>query len=145
MPSIATKKAVELLGGKVYLSRSRVRIAQIVDNLYMKAIKLFDLASISRIDLWLIKYARIKLFQKLQTLFQMGKKRELLELLDYAEKMIPVLRELANSPDVYVTASGKTLDADVAEKVWHERPIPKKIREFIEQTKYWEEVLRELP
>jgi len=145
MPSIATDEAAKLLGGKVYISESRVRIAQIMDELFMHGIKLFDLSSISRLDLWAMKYARLKLFQKMQTLFQMGKKKELLEMIDYIESAIPALREFANAPDIFITASGATLDEKEAERRWHEKPIPKNIEDFIKQTSVWKEVLKDIP
>ena len=142
MPSISTKKAIELMGGKVYASTSRVKIALTADELYMHAIRLFDLTSISRIDQWLMQYARHKMFQKMQTLFQMGKKKELLELLDYAEKAIPELRRLANNPDVFVTISGKMLNPEQAEKAWN-KPLPGWVRKFMESTGIWRKLIKE--
>jgi len=143
MPFISTKKAAELLGGKVYISTARVRIAYIVDNIYMKTLALFDQSSISRVHRWLLQYARIHLFQKMQTLFQMGKKKQFLELLDYVEEQIPVLRELANDPMVFLTVSGKILDEEETEKEWN-REAPDWLKRFVENTRVWKELETEL-
>ena len=142
MPLINIKKALELMGGKAYASASRLKIAHIVDELYMHGIRLFDLTSISRIDRWLMGYARVKMFQKMQTLFQMGKRGELLELIDYAEKVIPELRELANQPDVFVTVSGGQLDPLEVKKAWN-RPVPKWVKKFMENAGVWTELIKE--
>jgi hypothetical protein len=114
------------------VSESRIQIARLVDDLYVKAIKLFDLASMNKLELWLVKHARKKLYEKVQTLFQMGKKQEFLELLEWMEVAIPKLRQLANQPDVLITASGKPLNEEFARKFWLGRPIPEEVREFIE-------------
>ena len=113
------------------VSNSRIQIARMVDELYVRAIKLFDLASMNRVELWLIKYARRKLYEKVQTLFQMGKRQEFLELLEWTDAAIPKLRQLANQPDVLITASGKQLNEEFARKFWLERPVPKEVSEFI--------------
>jgi len=102
-----------------------------IDELYIRAIKLFDLASMNKLELWLVKHARKKLYEKVQTLFQMGKKKEFLELLDYMEASIPKLRQLTNQPDILITASGKMLNEEFARKFWLDRPIPKDVQEFI--------------
>ena len=141
MPRLTTEKALELMGGKLYASKSRLLIAEVVDELYMHGIRLFDLTSVSRVDRWLMGYARVKMFQKLQTLFQMGKKKELLELLDYAEKAVPDLRRLANNPDVFVTVSGKHLDPASAEKAWN-KPLPGWVRKFMESTGIWRKLIK---
>ena len=103
-----------------------------IDELYIKGIKLFDLASMNRIELWLVKHARKKLYEKVQTLFQMGKRKEFLELLDYMEVSIPTLRKLAAEPDVLITASSKLLNENFARKFWINRTVPKEVNEFIE-------------
>jgi hypothetical protein len=87
----------------------------------------------SKIELWLVKHARKKLYEKVQTLFQMGKRQEFLELLDWMDAAVPKLRQLANQSDVLVTASGKPLNEEFARKFWLERPVPKEVAEFIEQ------------
>ena len=130
MPSISTEEALKRYKGTIYTSSSRLQIAVTIDGLFLKAVQLFDLASISRLDRWLIGYARNKLFEKCQTLFQMGKQKQLLALLDYAEKAIPRLRELAKNPDVWVTVSGKMLDSAEAEKQW-DKPVPKWVRKLL--------------
>lgn len=142
MPYISTEKALELMGGKVYGSLSRLKLAKIFDETFMHVLRLFDLASISRVHRWLLSYARNAMFQKMQTLFQMGKRDELLELLDYAENMIPEIRELASQPDVFVTVSGKQLDPQEVKKAWN-RPVPKWVREFMENTGVWDELIKE--
>lgn len=116
------------------VSESRIKIARIVDELYVKAIGLFDLASMNRIEFWLVKFARKKLYEKVQTLFQMGKRQEFLDLLVWLETEIPKLRQLANQPDVLVTASGKALNEELARKLWLNRPLPKEIEEFMEES-----------
>ena len=133
MPSITTEEALKRYKGTIYTSSSRLQIALTVDELFLKAIQLFDLASISHLDRWLIGYARNKLFQKCQTLFQMGKQKQLLALLDYAEKAIPQLRELAKNPDVWVTVSGKMINPVEAEKQW-DKPVPKWVRKLLRKT-----------
>jgi len=115
------------------ISESRIHIARTIDEVYVKAIRLFDLASMNRIELWLVKHARSKLYEKVQTLFQMGKRQEFLELLQYIEASIPKLRQLANNPDVLITASGKPLNEGYARKFWLNRPVPKEVSEFIEK------------
>jgi aromatic ring-cleaving dioxygenase len=104
-----------------------------IDELYVKGIKLFDLASMNRIELWLVKHARRKLYEKVQTLFQMGKRQEFLELLQWMELAVPKLRLLANQPDVLITASGKQLNEEYTREFWLNRPIPKEVAEFIEE------------
>lgn len=142
---VPTEKAAKLLGGKVYISESRVKIAQIVDNIFMKTVMLFDSATIKRFELYVLGRGRIHIFQKMQTLFQMGKKKEFLELLDYIEKSIPELRELANSPDIFITADGKMLDEKESIKVWKtNRPIPKRVQKFFDEGKMWEPLLKDL-
>lgn len=115
------------------ISESRIQIARIIDQLYVGAIKLFDLASMNRIELWLVKHARRKLYEKVQTLFQMGKRQEFLELLQWMELAIPKLKQLANQPDVLITASGKLLDEKFAREFWLNRIIPREVAEFIEE------------
>jgi CRISPR/Cas system-associated protein endoribonuclease Cas2 len=114
------------------ISEARIQIARLIDELYMKGICLFDLPTMSRIEVWLVKHARKKLYEKVQTLFQMGKRKELLELLDWMEATIPKIRQLANDPDVLLTASGKPFNESVARKFWLDRPIPDEVRKFIE-------------
>lgn len=142
MPTISTEKALKLMGGKLYCSLSRLKLAKIFDETFMHVLRLFDQASISRFHRWLLGYARVAMFQKMQTLFQMGKRDELLELLDYAEKVIPELRELANQPDVFVTVSGKQLDPEEVKKAWN-RPVPKWVKKFMENTGVWDELIKE--
>jgi len=115
------------------ISPSRIQIARTIDQLYIKAIKLFDLASMNKIELWIVKHARKKLYEKVQTIFQMGKRQELIELLDWLEAEIPKLRQLANQPDALLTASGHTLDENYARKFWLERPVPQDVADFINQ------------
>jgi aromatic ring-cleaving dioxygenase len=115
------------------LSNSRIQIARIIDELYVRALKLFDLASMNRVELWIAKYARRKLYEKVQTLFQMGKRQEFFELLEWLETTIPKLKQLANQPDVLITASGKLLNEEYARRFWLDRPVPKEVREFIER------------
>ncbi len=139
-----TEEVAKLLGGKAFISISRVKIASIMDGIFMRAVKLFDAATIKRHELMLLKYARYKMFNKAQTLFQMGKKKELLELVDYMEKMLPELRELVNAPDVFLTVSGRILDEEKASKLWHERPVPKRVQEFFDKETIWDRVLTDI-
>jgi len=115
------------------ISESRIQIAHIVDELYVRGVRLFDLASMNKVELWLVKHARKKLYEKVQTLFQMGKRQEFLELLDWMEVAIPKLRQLANNSDILITASGKSLNEEFARKFWLERPVPEEVVEFIEE------------
>jgi len=115
------------------VSESRIQIARTIDQLYVKAIRLFDLASMNKIELWLVKHARKKLYEKVQTLFQMGKRQEFLELLQWMEEAIPELRHLANQPDILITASGKQLNEEYARKFWLNRPVPKEVLKFIDE------------
>ena len=115
------------------ISPSRIQIARAIDELYVKAIALFDLASMNRIELWLVKHARKKLYEKTQTLFQMGKRKEFLELLDWLETAVPKLRQLASNPDILITANGKHVDEDYARKFWINRPVPDEVEQFMKQ------------
>lgn len=124
---------------QVYASKSRLEIAQIVDTILVKTIGLFDLSSIKKLDQWLIRYAREKIFQKMQTLWIMGKQKEFLELLDYVEKEIPRLRELANNSDIWISTNGKILNPKNFE-VWREKKPPKKVKDLIEQDKFWRKI-----
>lgn len=113
------------------LSESRIRIARVIDQLYVRGIKLFDLGSLNRFELWIAKFARKKLYEKVQTLFQMGKRQEFLELLSWLEREIPELKRLANNPDVLMTVSGKLLNEESTRRFWLNRPIPKDVQEFV--------------
>jgi len=141
MPAIRPEEAAKKLGGKLFGSPSRLQIALIVDAIFVKTLKLFDLSSISPVNKWLLHYAREHLFQKMQTLFQMGKKQELLELLDFAEEAIPVLKQLANNPDVFITVTGRTLKPEELEP-FRRKPIPKWVKRFIENHWIYKRILK---
>lgn len=125
------------------MSLSRIRIAQIVDEIFMRVLLLFDLSSFSFFEKWIIGYARLKIFQKMQTLFQMGKKKQLLMLLDYVEKVIPELKSLANDPYVFITITGKLLDEKELEEAWN-KPIPDEVKNFINNKNIWYDVMKSL-
>jgi len=121
---------------QVYVSKSRTEIARIVDAIFLEAVRLFDLSSIKQLDQWLVGYARRKLFEKMQTLWIMGKKQEFLELLNCLEEQIPKLRELAESPDLWISAEGKALNPADFEG-WRRVKVPKKIMDLISQDRLW--------
>lgn len=125
------------------MSLSRIHIAQIVDDIFMRVLLLFDLSSLSFFEKWIIGYARLKIFQKMQTLFQMGKKKQLLELLDYVEKVIPELKKLANDPYVFITITGKLLNEKELEEIWN-KPIPDEVKNFINNKNIWYDVMKSL-
>jgi len=124
----------------VYVSQSRLEMAQIVDTIFVKAISLFDLSSIKKLDRWLIRYAREKIFQKMQTLWIMGKKDEFSELLDYVEEHLPRLRELANNADIWISSNGKFLNPKDFES-WKEKKVPKQIIELISKDRFWRKIV----
>jgi len=121
---------------QVHYSESRLKIAQIIDEVFVKAIKLFDLSSIKKLDQWLIGYARRKLFEKMQTLWIMGKKKDFIELLDCLEEQIPKLRELAESPDLWTSADGKALNPADFDR-WRHVKVPKKVMDLISEDRFW--------
>jgi len=136
MPSLDPRQVAAKLGGKLYASPSRLEIAWLVDQIFIRVLKLFDLTSISRVDRWLLRYAREKLFQKAQTLFQMGKREEFMELLEFASQALPRLRELASRPDVFVTVTGEYLDPEEVRKRFN-KPMPPWVKHFIESHPMW--------
>jgi len=121
---------------QVYASKSRLEIAHIVDTIFLKAVRLFDLSSIKKLDRWLIGYARRKLFEKMQTLWIMGKRKEFMELLELLEEQIPRLRELAESPDLWTSADGKALNPADFEG-WRRVKVPKKVMDLISEDRFW--------
>jgi len=121
---------------QVYASKSRLEIAHIVDTIFLKAVRLFDLSSIKKLDRWLIGYARRKLFEKMQTLWIMGKRKEFMELLELLEEQIPRLRELAGSPDLWTSADGKALNPADFEG-WKRVKVPKKVMDLISEDRFW--------
>ena len=130
------------MGGQIHMSLSRIQLAQHLDNTYMKAIMLFDVSSISRTDQWLIKYARLKLFQKVQTLFQMGKKDDLVNLLTYLKDNISEMIDLANDPNCFVSISGKVLSEQEVKERW-EKLLPEWLQKFMKNTSVWQELEEE--
>jgi hypothetical protein len=141
--SFNTEKAAQLLGGQVHLSLSRVQLAYHIDRIFVGAIKLFDPSTITRMDQFLMKYARLKIFQKMQTLFQMGRKDELVELLTYVRNNIDEMISLANDPNCFMTISGKLIDENQAKEAWN-KPLPKWLVPWMESTYVWKELEREI-
>jgi len=141
--SFDTEKAAQLLGGKVHLSLSRVQLAYHVDKIFMGVIRLFDPSSITRMDQFLMKYARLKIFQKMQTLFQMGRKDELIELLTYVRDNIDEMINLANDPNCYIAISGKLIDEKQAKETW-DKPLPKWLIPWMQRTSVWKELENEI-
>jgi len=131
--SLKPTEAAKLLGtDKLYWSPSRLEIAHLVNRIMLHTLRLFDLTSLTTDEIFLIKYAQKKLFEKMQTMFQMGKHEEFHRLLDYCERVIPRLRELANRPDVFVTVDGSMLNPDEQKRTFN-KPLPKRVRQFIEK------------
>jgi hypothetical protein len=144
MPTLSLEQAMKIVkSNEIHVSLSRIRIAQIVDEIFMRTLMLFDLNSISFFDRWILGYARIKIFQKMQTLFQMGKKKQLLELLNFIEKVLPELKSLAQSKDVFVTLKGDFLNEEEVEKEWN-KEIPDEIKKFINEQEIWLKVKEQL-
>ncbi|MEM2175114.1 MAG: hypothetical protein QXI58_05800 [Candidatus Micrarchaeia archaeon] len=73
----------------------------------------------------------------------MGKKKQLLELLDYVEKVIPELKKLANDPYVFITITGKLLNEKELEEIWN-KPIPDEVKNFINNKNIWYDVMKSL-
>jgi len=139
--SLKPSEAARILGtDKLYWSPSRLEIAKIVDGLFLRTLRLFDLSSMTYDELFLAKYARKKLFEKMQTLFQMGKHDELKQLIRFMKQMLPRLEYLIEQPDVFVTADGRLLNPHEQKRKFSKR-IPKRVKEFMKQ-KFFEYVIR---
>jgi len=126
--------------GYGYFSPSRIKLARIVDHLFVDVIRLFDLTSISLVDRFLMGYCREKLYEKMQTLFQMGKKKQLEHIIAEVEKWLPEIKHLINEPDIWLDIEGKRIpERDVRQKEWKLMPDWVKVfitfREFEWRTK----------
>jgi len=119
--------------GWSYYSPSRIKLARIADHLFVDVIRLFDLTSVSLVDRFLMGYCREKLYEKMQTLFQMGKKAQLEHILDDIEKWLPEVRKLINEPDVWLSISGEKFpERDVRKLEWN--IMPDWVKVFITHT-----------
>jgi len=114
--------------GYGYYSPSRIKLARIADHLFVDIIRLFDLTSVSPVDRFLMGYAREKLYEKMQTLFQMGKKKQLEHIIEEVEKWLPEIKRLINEPDIWLDIEGKPIpERDVTQKEWELMPEPIKL------------------
>jgi len=126
------RKTVQVVWG----SRSRERIAEIADQIFMKVVRLFDLSSIDRFDRWFMHYVRIKIVEKMQTLFSMGKINEFMELLDFVEEKLPEVRELAKRQDVWINVRGRQMSKGGFNPEWI-KGIPRWVIRFMKSPPPW--------
>jgi len=114
--------------GYGYYSPSRIKLARIVDHLFVDIIRLFDLTSVSLVDRFLMGYCREKLYEKMQTLFQMGKKKQLEHIIEEVERWLPEIKRLINEPDVWLDIrGGKIPERDIRDLEWELMPEPIKL------------------